>query len=125
MKIWDDYKRLNSLRRYMLKKISLNGDWRLTYTDPGEGERQRLFKFPFLEKNWIPASVPGDVHDDLIKHGKLDEDILVGNNLEKARWTHSKDWWYYKSFKIDDSIKNNNRIELIFDGIDCIADVWI
>ena len=96
-----------------LKKIDLNGVWELQgaahkATIPVTGE-------------WIPAQVPGDVHVDLMKAGKLD-DMYYADNIAKNKWTTEQAWWYRREFTVD---KLESVTELVFKGIDTVSVVYL
>jgi beta-mannosidase len=46
---------------------------------------------------WLPATVPGTVHTDLIENGII-EDPYYRLNEQKVQWVDKKDWIYQKSF---------------------------
>ena len=51
--------------------LSLNGEWDLYYVDPGVGEDIGLHREEEPHLPAIPASVPGEVHLDLKRAGKI------------------------------------------------------
>lgn len=70
--------------------------------------------------DWIPAVVPGGVHESLLKAGRI-EHPYIDRNEESIRWIEDRDWWYRAGFAVDDA----ERIRLIFHGLDTVADVWL
>ena len=98
-----------------MQKISLNGDWRLTYTTLGKKEE--------AWGRWIPAVVPGDIHLDLMREGLICEP-LIGLNSTRYRWIEEKDWWYRRRFTIED-LFIGKKMELVCDGLDLTADIWL
>lgn len=98
-----------------MQKISLNGDWRLTYTTLGKKEE--------AWGRWIPAVVPGDIHLDLMRAGLICEP-LIGMNSTRYRWIEEKDWWYRRKFTVEDSFIGK-KMELVCDGLDLTADIWL
>ena len=46
---------------------------------------------------WLPASVPGGVHTDLMAQGMI-PDPFVGDNEAKVQWVAEADWEYQLSF---------------------------
>ncbi len=74
--------------------------------------------------HWFPAKVPGVVHLDLLNN-HLIEDPYVGNNEEKQRWIENENWVYRNSFTVNDSLLQNNHIQLICNGLDTYAEVKI
>lgn len=73
---------------------------------------------------WYPATVPGVVHTDLMNAGLLD-DPFFGLNERKAQWVDKEDWEYKTIFTIPDSVREKKRIEIVFDGLDTYADVYL
>ena len=71
----------------------------------------------------IPASVPGNVEIDLQKAGLI-EDPMIGDNVYDLRKYETYQWWYHRSFSRPE-VPEGHRIELSFEGIDCIADIWL
>ncbi|WP_158281468.1 beta-mannosidase [Sediminitomix flava] len=76
------------------------------------------------KKEWLKASVPGCVHTDLLKHNKI-EDPFFGTNEKKVQWIDKKDWIYQTSFTVDKNTSSHNHQELIFEGLDTYADVYL
>ena len=76
-----------------------------------------------LEWNAIPANVPGNVEIDLLE-ADLIKDPMVGNNVYDLRKYETYQWWYQLNFEKPE-IADGNIAELCFDGIDCIADIWL
>ena len=74
--------------------------------------------------NWLPATVPGCVHTDLLNNGKID-DPYFGNNEQKLQWIEKENWEYLSSFNLDENILENQRIELVFEGLDTYAKVYL
>ncbi|MFA0781804.1 MAG: hypothetical protein YYHSYBAR_000195, partial [Candidatus Fervidibacter sacchari] len=56
-----------------MERLSLDGVWWLTEFELGEGEKQKAFASDFTlpPERTIPAQVPGVVHLDLMRAGKL------------------------------------------------------
>ncbi len=104
--------------------ISLNkGNWTLYFgqqdehapTSPGE-----LLKSNFQK---TPAQVPGNVEIDLQNAGII-ENPETGNNVYKLRKYETCQWWYSRKFK-QPKVVAGHKVNLRFDGIDCIADIWL
>jgi len=64
----------------------------------------------------IAASVPGDVHADLERAGRL-ADIHYGLNSREGRDVPAKPWWYRKRFVVPESWRGKT-MRLRFDGVD-------
>lgn len=74
------------------------------------------------EKAWLPARVPGCVHTDLLRAGKI-SDPFVGTQELDAQWVEQRDWEYRTSFELPDSLAAQPGIELVADGLDTLATV--
>ena len=90
-------------------KQNLNGDW--------------LFKQSNSEQ-WLPAIVPGQVHTDLFRNKQI-ENPFFGINEKKLQWIGEKDWEYKRTFTCDKAILQASNAELVMEGIDTYADVYI
>jgi beta-mannosidase len=72
---------------------------------------------------WLVTDVPGDIHPTLQKAGIL-PDPFIELNAEKCLWTGERDWWYRRDITIPKSF-DGEKIELVFDGIDTYAGVYV
>ncbi len=70
----------------------------------------------------VPARVPGCVHTDLLRAGKI-EDPYVDLNEFKVRWIGHVDWEYGTSFDADAELFDHERIDLVCDGLDTVATI--
>lgn len=75
-------------------------------------------------EQWRAASVPGTVHQDLIHHKQL-PDPFYGMNEQKIQWVEEHDWEYEKSFTVSSEQLNRDAAQLIFEGLDTYADVYL
>jgi len=76
------------------------------------------------ESQWIPATVPGTVHTDLMENGVIDDPYYRLNELD-VQWIDKVDWEYKTSFLADGSVLGRDRIQLDFKGLDTYADVYL
>lgn len=74
--------------------------------------------------NWYKATVPGVVHTDLMANGLI-EDPFFGLNERSVQWVDKEDWIYEAVFTADKEVLNKERIELVFEGLDTYADVFL
>lgn len=70
----------------------------------------------------IPAEVPGCIHTDLIRAGLIPDPVVGFNELE-VQWIGMTDWEYRLRFDADGAIFEHERIELVCDGLDTIAEL--
>jgi len=73
---------------------------------------------------WMPATVPGTVHTDLLAAGVI-EDPFFRTNERNQQWIDKVDWEYRTTFHVDVGLAAKDRIELAFAGIDTYADVYL
>jgi beta-mannosidase len=64
--------------------------------------------------------VPGCVHTDLLRAGKI-PDPYRDLNEHKLQWIGHTDWQYRTTFVADEQLFPHERIDLVFDGLDTIA----
>jgi beta-mannosidase len=76
----------------------------------------------FGEKDWLPASVPGGVHTDLLALGRI-PDPFVADNEKHVQWVAEKDWEYQRVFRTDKALAGEERKILVCDGLDTLAEV--
>jgi beta-mannosidase len=94
----------------MCKSITLNGEWTVC------GAKHA--------PDGLPARVPGCIHEDLLREGLL-EDPFYRDNEKKVQWVGREDWTFSRRFAVDDAILDEARVELVCEGIDTIATVFI
>lgn len=73
---------------------------------------------------WLPATVPGTVHQDLIQQ-KLLPDPFYGLNEEKIQWVENEDWEYKTCFMVTEEQLSREGAQLTFEGLDTYADVYL
>ena len=75
-------------------------------------------------KTWHHANVPGNVYSDLFNN-KLIPDPLFGDQEYRCYWIDSTGWEYRTIFDVDSATYSQQHIELVFDGIDTYAAVYL
>lgn len=66
-------------------------------------------------KDWLPATVPGDIRLALLRSGAI-ADPYIGMNNSSSQWIDALDWWYVKELELD--AEELDRAFVIFEGID-------
>ncbi|MBW6536809.1 MAG: glycoside hydrolase family 2 protein [Mariniphaga sp.] len=94
---------------YLMIQIEINGDW--TFRQVGEND-------------WLPATVPGTVHTDLMANGVIDDPYYRLNELD-VQWIDKTDWEYKTTFSVDENMLDRDRVQLDFKGLDTYADVYL
>ncbi len=74
--------------------------------------------------SWMPATVPGCVHTDLIANNII-PDPFYGTNEEAVQWVEREDWEYQTFFEVKNKFLKNDFIRLHAEGLDTYADVYI
>lgn len=87
-----------------------------------------------LDKGWtmhqqgteevLPASVPGSVYNDLIQNGKMDNPYYRDNELEALK-IMEHDFVYETSFSPDKELLACDKVLLVFEGLDTLADIFL
>lgn len=72
------------------------------------------------KKAWRPATVPGCVHADLYRQGKI-PDPFWGQNELSLQWIEECDWEYEARFELPASWEASEVVELVADGLDTVA----
>ncbi len=73
---------------------------------------------------WHDAIVPGTIHTDLL-HNKLIPDPYYRDNESRLQWIGNEDWEYKTTFTVDAPLLHKKNIELVFDGLDTYADIYL
>ncbi|KPV42934.1 hypothetical protein SE17_44390, partial [Kouleothrix aurantiaca] len=92
-----------------MNQQSLNGAWQ--FRQAGDGE-------------WLPATVPGGVHTDLIALGRIG-DPFVGDEEKRVQRVAEQDWEYRHSFTLDAALLAAPQMFLMCDGLDTLAELWL
>ncbi len=103
--------------------ISLTGNWSLCDFEPSTGLMAGAHNLGFDESSCISCPVPGDVHTSLESIGRI-PNPYYDNNAEQVRWVEQKEWWYRTRFTIPPA-NSDERVELVFDGVDTFATVFL
>jgi beta-mannosidase len=73
---------------------------------------------------WRSAEVPGCVHLDLLRH-KLIPEPFYRDDEAKLQWIENADWEYRTTIQADAALLTHRNVELIFDGLDAYAEVFL
>jgi len=104
--------------------IILDGAWTVRAEDFGCAGGEGLARVLKFGDGWIPSQVPGEIHLDLMRAGMMPEPS-IGENMPGCRWPETKSWWYRTSFSVGDRFLLHERQQLIFDGLDLNAQVFL
>jgi beta-mannosidase len=98
---------------------SLDSGWQFRLA-PGDSQ---LKAHPQAAR-WQVASVPGTVQTDLMA-AALVADPFHRDNEAKIQWVGLSDWQYRTTFKVDRATLARGHVELVLDGVDTFADVYL
>ena len=76
------------------------------------------------ETGWLPATVPGDVHLDLLANKKI-SDPFFRDNEAKLQTIETESWEYRLDFDVTPALLARANVDLVFDGIDSAAEVYL
>jgi len=83
----------------------------------------------YLDKNWLlsgekigvlSATVPGCVHTELLKQGKID-DFYWRDNNDNCQWIENEDFTYTCVFDAEES----ENATLVFEGLDTYCEIYL
>ncbi len=92
-----------------LQTLSLNGAWEFI-TAGGD--------------DWLPASVPGCVHTDLLAAKKI-PDPFYRDNEKLVQWVGETNWTYRRTFEVSAADLAHDRVLLRCEGLDTFATVRV
>ena len=75
-------------------------------------------------KEWHPAQVPGVVQTDLLRSALIPDPFDRDNEFH-LQWIGLADWEYQTTFQLDAAALAHDHVDLVFDGLDTFADVYL
>lgn len=98
---------------------SLDAGWqfRIAPADAHAREHPRAMQ-------WLPATVPGSVQTDLMA-ATLIPDPYRRDDEARVQWVGLSNWQYRESFNVDAATLARTHVDLVFDGLDTFADVYL
>ena len=104
--------------------LSLEGEWLLDYFPQPDTGAVRTLPLPDgIDVKSVRATVPGNCELDLVRAGIL-PNPEVGMNAQALRPFESFQWLYTRTFEAPE-IPAGRRVELVFGGIDTLADIFL
>ncbi len=95
--------------------VALDHGWQFRQIAPGAQES---------ENGWLPATVPGDVHLDLLANKKI-PDPFVRDNEAKLQWIEKESFEYRLNFDATAAMLARSNVDLVFDGLDAASQVYV
>ena len=100
-----------------MKKVCLNGNWKLRHAPISWGadklmdvmaseeavvkENSKCFPRQADLEQWLDCNVPCDIHTPLEQAGIIG-DVVKSDNCYAAEWTEKVSWWFVKRFDGND-----------------------
>ncbi|MBM3473338.1 MAG: hypothetical protein FJX75_08735 [Armatimonadetes bacterium] len=109
---------------HAMKTISLDGKWAVrpeAFDCAGVAGLARVLA---ARDGWLDATVPGEVHLDLMRAGQM-PDPVIGANAPDCRWPETRSWWFRVEFEVRPDFLPYERQQLVFDGLDLYAQVFV
>jgi beta-mannosidase len=97
----------------------LDAGWQFRACDPLLSKVENLGS----EQDWMPATVPGTVYQDLIALDRI-PDPFFGTNEQDVQWVADRDWCYRLDFDVSPD-ESQAHVDLVFEGLDTFASVWL
>jgi beta-mannosidase len=79
---------------------------------------------PSMAGGWMPATIPGDVHLDLLRDGKI-QDPFYRDNEASLQWIEKAGWEYRSSIEATNRILLRGHVDLVFEGLDSACTVYL
>ena len=95
--------------------LNLDHGWQFRQVTPGAQD---------AESGWLPATVPGDVHLDLLANKKI-PDPFYRDNEARLQWIENESWEYRLNFDVTPALLARSNVDLVFDGLDAAAEVYL
>ncbi len=73
---------------------------------------------------WLPAAIPGSAQSALLAQGKIPDPFVADNEL-RVQWVAERDWEYKLRFEAQEDLADEDRVMLVCDGLDTLAEVSI
>lgn len=107
-----------------MKRLELGSNWEIRQ-EPIYYSREHYAEIEVKEDGWLPvASLPCDVHVPLIDNGIIGDPVVADNSF-KCEWIEDRSWWFRKVFNADDRLIKTHNSELVIEGLDVKADLFL
>ena len=104
-------------------EILLNGKWQLYYVEEKKANISRPSQLEKSGYEYIDASVPGNVEEDLVRAGIEKDPYINENSFDYMKYEYYQ-WWYTRIIYIPEDFRGDRYI-LCFNGLDTIADIYL
>ncbi len=93
----------------MMKNQSLAGVWEFRQAGTPE---------------WLPANVPAASTPICWRSSRI-PDPFVADNEKRVQWVAESNWEYHRVFTVDPIVHTHDKVYLVCDGLDTLADVYL
>ncbi len=107
----------------MKQIVKLDGKWEFTLAP----ENEKLSRVPgcdFPVGSLLSGEVPGTIHTDLMSNDLI-PDPFYRDNERRVQWVDKADWVYRKTFYVEQELLDENRLVLVAEGLDTVAEISI
>ena len=73
----------------------------------------------------LQVNLPSEAHADLYDAGLIPHPYGEGDEEQQLQWIPQHIWDYSLRFDVENGVWQNDNIDLIFNGLDTYADVWL
>ena len=73
----------------------------------------------------LQVNLPSEAHADLYAAGLIPHPYGEGDEEQQLQWIPQHQWDYTLNFDVENDIFQKDNIDLIFNGLDTYADVWL
>ena len=108
----------------MRASVDLPGPWWFRRAPDGDAGAKPQGIDANVATEWMPATVPGCVHTDLLAN-KIVGDPFYGQNEKDQQWIDKVGWEYRTSLFVDEVLLSRQHLDLVWKGLDTYADVLL
>ena len=73
----------------------------------------------------LQVNLPSEAHADLFANGLIPHPYGEGDEEQQLQWIPQHIWDYSLKFDVENNVWQKDNIDLIFNGLDTYADVWL
>ncbi len=103
-----------------MQSIDLTGKWQFRCDDSADVVPRTVRGI----ERWMPATVPGTVHMDLLAAGKIPDPYHRKQELD-VQWVDRVRWIYRRSFRVPAALLQERSIVLVAEGLDTFATITV
>lgn len=113
-----------------MKTYELTENWRFKKASPSDQKESVKTELdnPPEEDDWLPATIPGHIHLDLLAQNKIPDPFMEDNEYQ-VQWVEECGWIYQCKFNLPDSmrkdIQSGGRVELLLEGVDTYCAIFL